>query len=62
MSLRTRIKNELEDQIWEFFTVKGGQVVIYDANNGNVAARKECMETFGSKGVHVIFLGKWERW
>ncbi|RSH84266.1 uncharacterized protein EHS24_005780 [Apiotrichum porosum] len=56
ISLRTKIKNELEDQIWDFFTVQGGQVVIYDANNGNVAARRECMETFGSKGVHVIYL------
>jgi 6-phosphofructo-2-kinase/fructose-2,6-biphosphatase 4 len=57
-ALRRRIKTEIEDQIWDFFTVQGGQVVIYDANNGNVKARKECVEKFESKGVHVIFLGK----
>ncbi|GFZ48093.1 hypothetical protein JCM24511_05841 [Saitozyma sp. JCM 24511] len=55
-ALRRRIKTEIEDQIWDFFTVQGGQVVIYDANNGNVKARKECVEKFESKGVHVIFL------
>lgn len=58
-ALRHKIKEELEDQIWDFFTVQGGQVVIYDANNGSVAARKETMETFGSKGVHVIYLGEY---
>jgi len=57
-ALRKRIKAELEDQIWDFFTVQGGQVVIYDANNGNIEARKECLVKFGSRGVHVIFLGK----
>lgn len=55
--LRRRIKEELEDEIMDFFTVQGGQVVIYDANNGNVKARKECLEKFEAKGVHVIFLG-----
>ncbi|ORY20384.1 putative cytoplasm protein [Naematelia encephala] len=55
-ALRRKIKAELEDQIWDFFTVQGGQVVIYDANNGNVKARRECLDKFGSRGVHVIFL------
>jgi 6-phosphofructo-2-kinase/fructose-2,6-biphosphatase 4 len=56
IELRHRIKTELEEQIWDFFTVQGGQVVIYDANNGNVAARRDTMEQFAAKGVHVIFL------
>ncbi|KAK1923099.1 6-phosphofructo-2-kinase-domain-containing protein [Papiliotrema laurentii] len=55
-ALRRRIKDELEDQIWDFFTVQGGQVAIYDANNGNVKARKECLEKFEKRGVHVIFM------
>lgn len=55
--LRSKIKQGLEDQIWDFFSVQGGQVVIYDANNGNIAARKQTMAKFESKGVHVIFLG-----
>lgn len=57
-ALRRRIKSELEDQIWDFFTVQGGQVVIYDANNGNSKARKECYDKFEGRGVHVIFLGQ----
>nr|XP_018259740.1 6-phosphofructo-2-kinase/fructose-2,6-bisphosphatase [Kwoniella dejecticola CBS 10117]OBR81898.1 6-phosphofructo-2-kinase/fructose-2,6-bisphosphatase [Kwoniella dejecticola CBS 10117] len=55
-ALRRRIKNEIEDQIMDFYTVQGGQVVIYDANNGNVKNRKDCYQKFESKGVHVIFL------
>ncbi|OWZ57972.1 6-phosphofructo-2-kinase/fructose-2,6-bisphosphatase [Cryptococcus neoformans 125.91] len=55
-ALRRRIKAELEDQIMDFFTVQGGQVVIYDANNGSVAERKSTLEKFGNKGVHVIYL------
>jgi 6-phosphofructo-2-kinase/fructose-2,6-biphosphatase 4 len=57
--LRKRIKAELEDQIWDFFTVQGGQVVIYDANNGDINARQECLNKFESRGVHVIFLGRY---
>lgn len=55
-ALRRRIKTELEDQIMDFFAVQGGQVVIYDANNGSVAERKITCEKFGAKGVHVIYL------
>ncbi|XAO22334.1 hypothetical protein I312_101103 [Cryptococcus bacillisporus CA1280] len=55
-ALRRRIKTELEDQIMDFFAVQGGQVVIYDANNGSVAERKITSEKFGAKGVHVIYL------
>ena len=57
-TLRKKIKNELEDQIWNFFTVQGGQVVIYDANNGDKVSRKECFDKFEPRGVHVIFLGE----
>ena len=56
-ALRDRIANELEDQILDFYSVQGGQVVIYDANNGSVTARKRCYDKFESEGVHVIFLG-----
>lgn len=56
-ALRRRIKDELEDQIWDFFTVQGGQVVIYDANNGSKEARRRCMDKFEQRGVHVIYLG-----
>jgi 6-phosphofructo-2-kinase/fructose-2,6-biphosphatase 4 len=57
-ALRRRIKNELEEQILDYYTNQGGQVVILDANNGNIANRKETYQKFESKGVHVIFLGK----
>ena len=56
-ALRRRIKDELEEQILDYYTNQGGQVVILDANNGNVANRKETYQKFESKGVHVIFLG-----
>ena len=56
-ALRRRVKNELEEQIMEFFLTQKGQVVIYDANNGHSTARRECIQKFESKGVHVIFLG-----
>ncbi|ODN99536.1 6-phosphofructo-2-kinase/fructose-2,6-bisphosphatase [Cryptococcus wingfieldii CBS 7118] len=55
-ALRRRIRTELEDQIMDFYTVQGGQVVIYDANNGSIAERKATYQKFESKGVHVIFL------
>ncbi|WVR08520.1 hypothetical protein IAU60_005575 [Kwoniella sp. DSM 27419] len=55
-ALRRRIKGELEDEIMDFFLVQGGQVVIYDANNGSVQARKQCYQKFENEGVHVIFL------
>lgn len=58
-ALRRKIRGEIEDQIWDFFSVQGGQVVIYDANNGNSKSRRETLDRFESKGVHVIFLGVW---
>jgi 6-phosphofructo-2-kinase/fructose-2,6-biphosphatase 4 len=61
-ALRRRIKNELEEQILDYYTNQGGQVVILDANNGNIANRKETYQKFESKGVHVIFLGKFHHY
>ena len=45
-----------EALIWDFFE-KGGQVVIYDANNGTVKARQELAEKFDKAGIHVVLLG-----
>nr|ODN82461.1 6-phosphofructo-2-kinase/fructose-2,6-bisphosphatase [Cryptococcus depauperatus CBS 7841] len=57
-ALRRRIKTELEDQILDFYFNQGGQVVIYDANNGSVKDRKITYSKFEGKGVHVIFLAE----
>ncbi|KAL1410010.1 hypothetical protein Q8F55_004012 [Vanrija albida] len=56
IALRSKIEREMEEQIWNFYNEQGGQVVIYDANNGSKESRKRCLEAFGSQGVHVIFL------
>lgn len=56
MELRARVSKECEQTIWDYFN-KGGQVVIYDANNGTKAARTALAERFDAKGVHVIYLG-----
>jgi 6-phosphofructo-2-kinase/fructose-2,6-biphosphatase 4 len=45
-----------EQLIWDFFN-SGGQVVIYDANNGTRAAREALAAKFDEKGIHIIFLG-----
>ena len=55
--LRQSVAEGCEQQIWSFFE-GGGQVVIYDANNGTRAARKALAEKFDKAGIHVIFLGK----
>jgi 6-phosphofructo-2-kinase/fructose-2,6-biphosphatase 4 len=57
-ALRRRIKDGIEGQVWDFFSSQGGQVVIYDANNCDKASRKELLEKFEARGVHVIFLGE----
>jgi 6-phosphofructo-2-kinase/fructose-2,6-biphosphatase 4 len=57
-TLRRKIRLDLEDEIWDYFDEQGGQVVIYDANNGNVKSRKETRDKFEARGVHVIFLGR----
>ena len=56
--LRQSVAEGCEQQIWSFFE-GGGQVVIYDANNGTRAARKALAEKFDKAGIHVIFLGKY---
>ncbi|KAF7763469.1 hypothetical protein Agabi119p4_8006 [Agaricus bisporus var. burnettii] len=53
--LRKSVANGCEQLIWEFFD-SGGQVVIYDANNGTRAAREAMAEKFENKGIHIIFL------
>lgn len=45
-----------EQMIQDFFD-GGGQVVIYDANNGTRERRQRIAEIFDKKGVHVVFLG-----
>ncbi|KAH8089052.1 6-phosphofructo-2-kinase-domain-containing protein [Filobasidium floriforme] len=55
-ALRKRIKDGIENQVWDFFSSQGGQVVIYDANNCDKASRKDLLEKFEARGVHVIFL------
>ncbi|KAI5448881.1 hypothetical protein NCC49_006040 [Naganishia albida] len=55
IELRRRIKDGVEKQVWDFFE-GGGQVVIYDANNGDRASRRELLDKFEARGVHVIFL------
>lgn len=58
IALRKKIKDGVEDQVWDFFSKQGGQVVIYDANNGDKASRKELYDKFEARGVHVIYLGE----
>jgi predicted kinase len=60
IALRKKIKDGVEDQVWDFFSRQGGQVVIYDANNGDRASRKELLDKFEARGVHVIFLGEFD--
>ncbi len=39
------------------FFAGGGQVVIYDANNGTRQARQAVAEKFAKEGIHVVYLG-----
>lgn len=57
MALRQKIAQGCEQLIWDFFS-GGGQVVIYDANNGTRAARQTLAEKFDKQHIHVIFLGE----
>ncbi|KAF8556024.1 bifunctional 6-phosphofructo-2-kinase/fructose-2,6-bisphosphate 2-phosphatase [Imleria badia] len=57
MALRKRVSDGCEQLIWDFFE-GGGQVVIYDANNGTKVARQTLAEKFDKEGIHVILLGK----
>ena len=53
---RAGVSAGCENQIWKFFE-EGGQVIIYDANNGTRAARATLAQKFEKAGIHVIFLG-----
>jgi 6-phosphofructo-2-kinase / fructose-2,6-biphosphatase 4 len=56
MALRAKISGGCEQLMWEFFDA-GGQVVIYDANNGTRAKRQELADKAEKAGVHIVFLG-----
>ncbi|KAJ7666179.1 6-phosphofructo-2-kinase-domain-containing protein [Mycena polygramma] len=54
-ALRIKVSTGCERTIWDFFE-EGGQVVIYDANNGTRAARQILADKFDKEGIHVIML------
>ncbi|KAF7360348.1 6PF2K domain-containing protein [Mycena venus] len=54
-ALRIKVSTGCEKTIWDYFG-DGGQVVIYDANNGTRAARQTLAEKFDKAGVHVVML------
>ena len=56
LALRQKIAIGCEQLIWDFFN-GGGQVVIYDANNGTKAQRQSLAEKFDKEGIHVVMLG-----
>lgn len=58
--LRASVSAGCENHIWKFFEEEGGQVVIYDANNGTRAQRATLANKFEKQGIHVIFLGMYE--
>ncbi|KAF5381331.1 hypothetical protein D9615_008380 [Tricholomella constricta] len=53
--LRRKVSEGCEKLIWDFFA-GGGQVVIYDANNGTKAGRQALAERFDQAGIHVVML------
>ncbi|KAJ7064999.1 6-phosphofructo-2-kinase-domain-containing protein [Mycena amicta] len=53
--MRIKVSTGCENLIWDFFS-GGGQVVIYDANNGTRAARQALAAKFDKAGIHVIIL------
>jgi hypothetical protein len=57
MALRKNVSDGCEKLIWDFFAA-GGQVVIYDANNGKHETRNQLAEKFDKEGIHVIMLGE----
>jgi 6-phosphofructo-2-kinase/fructose-2,6-biphosphatase 4 len=57
MALRKLVSDGCEKHIWDFFE-GGGQVVVYDANNGTQKSRQTLAEKFDKAGIHVIMLGK----
>lgn len=57
LALRAKVLEGCEQLIWDFFN-GGGQVVIYDANNGTRVARQTLAEKFDKEGIHVVMLGE----
>ncbi|PWN32882.1 6PF2K-domain-containing protein [Meira miltonrushii] len=55
-ALRKHVLDEFDKQVVDYFTVQGGQVVIYDANNGLLARRAAIREKYGGMGIHVMFI------
>lgn len=56
IALRQQVADSCEDSIQKFFD-SGGQVVVYDANNGVKANRTRLAEKFDKLDIHVVFLG-----
>ena len=56
IALRKQVADTCEDAVQKFFD-GGGQVVVYDANNGVKANRTRLAEKFDKLGIHVVFLG-----
>ncbi|KAH6906823.1 cytoplasmic protein [Coprinopsis sp. MPI-PUGE-AT-0042] len=52
---RRRSRTGCEKLIWDYFD-NGGQVVIYDANNGRKETRDELARKFEDRGIHVVML------
>ncbi|KAF6745399.1 cytoplasmic protein [Ephemerocybe angulata] len=55
IALRKMISEGCEQTIWDYFNA-GGQVVIYDANNGTKATRDAIAQRFHDQGIHVVML------
>ncbi|KAG1760776.1 6-phosphofructo-2-kinase-domain-containing protein [Suillus occidentalis] len=55
MGLRKMVSDGCEKLIEDFFEA-GGQVVIYDANNGSRTTRQALAEKYDKQGIHVIIL------
>lgn len=55
MALRKMVSDGCEKLIEDFFE-SGGQVVIYDANNGSRTTRQALAEKYDKQGIHVIIL------
>ena len=56
VELRQKTLQGCEQLIWDFFN-SGGQVVIYDANNGTKEKRQEIAEKAEKMKIHIVFLG-----